>query len=278
MEGTFVMEKKTNGLSVVAFILAIVGIVGVVGLGWLTFGLSGIFALIGLILAIVAKKKDSEDKLAKSAFVISLIAVILGILTSVSCVACSTWLASESSDTSKPTTTTVTERVETTAEPEKIPGSTTEETKSTEIIEPTTTETESTEKTYTVGDTITTRKYSFTLTNAINSNVVEGEYKTVAPEGKTYIVLFFEVENITDTDEFVSAIYSEAYIDDYSATEAYISFVDYELLSGDLAVGKKIKGYVAYEADKNWEELEWKYEELFDSETIEFIIHPEDIK
>ena len=254
------MEKKTNGMSVAALILAIVGMVGVVVLGWLTFGISGIFALVGLILAIIAKKKDSEDKLAKAAFVVSLIAVILGALTSISCVACGAYVAS--SDTPS-VTTAVTEKAETTVVPSKT----------------TTAETEAVKKTYTVGDTITTKKYNFTLTNAINSNVVEGEYKKVAPEGKTYIVLFFEVENITDTDEFISAsIDSEAYVDDYSATEAYISFVDYEGLSGDLAAGKKIKGYVAYEADENWKELEWKYEELFDSETIEFIIHPEDIK
>ena len=262
------MEKKTNGMSVVALVFAIIGMVGVVILGWLTFGLSSILALVGLILAIVAKKKDSEDKLAKAAFVVSLIAVILGVLTGVSCIACGACVAATPSDTSSTTSTT-------TAVTEKVEETTVVTTEA--ITETTTVETEATEKVYTVGDTIQTRKYNFTLTNAINSNIIEGEYNQEASEGKTYIVLFFEVENISDKDEFINMFNRQAYIDDYSADETYLISIDAESFSGDIAAGKKLKGYVAYEADEDWKELEWKYAEYGD-DPIEFVIHPEDIK
>ncbi len=64
------MEKKTNGMSIAAIILAF------------------IFPVVGLILAIIAKKKDPDDKLAKAAFIISIVIIAIGLVSSIGCAAC----------------------------------------------------------------------------------------------------------------------------------------------------------------------------------------------
>ena len=69
------MEKKTNGMSIAAIILAF------------------IFPVVGLILAIIAKKKDADDKLAKAAFIISLVFIIISVVSTIGCFACGSALA-----------------------------------------------------------------------------------------------------------------------------------------------------------------------------------------
>ena len=64
------MEKKTNGMSIAAIILAF------------------IMPVVGLILAIIAKKKDPDDKLAKAAFIISIVILAIGLVSSIGCAAC----------------------------------------------------------------------------------------------------------------------------------------------------------------------------------------------
>lgn len=75
------MEKKTNGMSIAAIILAF------------------IFPVVGLILAIIAKKKDPDDKLAKAAFIISIVILAIGLVSSIGCAAC-TACAAASMETS----------------------------------------------------------------------------------------------------------------------------------------------------------------------------------
>lgn len=95
------MEKKTNGMSVAAIVLAF------------------IFPVVGLILAIIAKKKDSEDKIAKVAFVISLVFLIVGFVSAIGCFGCSVCVIANSDD-STPTSQTV--KITTTvADTETIP-------------------------------------------------------------------------------------------------------------------------------------------------------------
>ena len=88
--------------------------------------------------------------------------------------------------------------------------------------------------------------------------------KSTADDGKEYLILFFEVENTSDEDDYFNWLNFKAYEDDYS-TDLEVLFVDkidgYEGISGDVAVGKKAKGYVSYEVNKGWKEFEITYDD-----------------
>ncbi|MGN0654774.1 MAG: DUF5067 domain-containing protein [Oscillospiraceae bacterium] len=212
------------------------------------------------------KKKKADDKRLKTTLITIAAVLLFFPVSCTACAACSACINAVNGGTQE-TTSQVSQ--------------TTPKNETTTVAETTTTtaETEPEVKLNTVGDTAETKKYKFTLDEAVNSNVIKGSYDTTAPEGKTYVVLVFEVENISDKDGHINTFYHEAYVDDYSISDTYLIFSDYNMLSGDIAVGKKLRGYVAYEVDENWKELEWTYKDGGSSkDSVTFTIHPEDIK
>ena len=98
---------------------------------------------------------------------------------------------------------------------------------------------------------------------------------------KKYLVLFFDVENVSDEDQYVNMFYWDAYADDYEIDQETLIVKpdDYDMLSGDLAVGKKMKGYICYQVDKDWEKLEATYTDgiLDSNDKYEFIVTPKDL-
>ncbi len=122
----------------------------------------------------------------------------------------------------------------------------------------------------------------FSFEKAIQYDKIESDYYTAEPEdGKKYLVLFFEVENISDEDQYINIFYSKAYLDDYDIdqTSLLVEPEGYSMLSGDLAPGKKQKGYICYEVNPDWKKLEMTYRDgaLNTSPTYDFVVTPDNL-
>lgn len=106
--------------------------------------------------------------------------------------------------------------------------------------------------------------------------------KQEAASGKEYLILFFEAENISDENDYFNYLYFKAYADDTSVDIATImgDIDGYGSVSGDVASGKKIKGYAAWEVDTGWKNFEVSYNDDFGSNktTASFKVSSGDIK
>ena len=78
-------------------------------------------------------------------------------------------------------------------------------------------------------------------------------------EGKTFVGVKFEVENISDEEQTVSTLLLfEGYVDDVQcgySFNASCAFSDGKL-DGTIAPGKKLVGWYALEVPANWQEIE----------------------
>ncbi len=107
-------------------------------------------------------------------------------------------------------------------------------------------------------------------------------FKQEAASGKEYLILFFEADNISDEDDYFNYLYFSAYADDTSVDIATLmgDIDGFGSVSGDVAAGKKIKGYAAWEVDTGWNSFEVSYNDDFGSNktTACFKVSPSDIK
>lgn len=137
-----------------------------------------------------------------------------------------------------------------------------------------------------LGNFIEKGNYKFSFVDAKQYDEIkdpENEFLDATPsEGKKYLVLFFEVENISSEKQNVNLFYYKAYLDDYDIDQETILVKPegYEMLSGDLAPGKKLKGYVCYEVDPDWKKLEFTYTDgILDSDTTyDFVVTSDEVK
>ena len=125
----------------------------------------------------------------------------------------------------------------------------------------------------TIGDTLTDESLSLTLTEAYKyDSIGEGYFVNTPAEGKEYLVLFFDIENISTESEYVSYYDFEGYVDDVACDITGI-LGDIEGISDlatDLAPSKKAQGFVAFEVNKNWENFEIHYKEFLGDKTLVF--------
>lgn len=123
-----------------------------------------------------------------------------------------------------------------------------------------------------VGDVVTTKELSFELNNAFTAKKIEDAdnplLSATADDGKIYLVLEMTVENISDEKQNISTYYFNASVDDFSVDETYLLTDPDGLknLSGTAMPGKKVKGYLAYEVDENWQKCDIAYTELLRDE------------
>lgn len=82
-------------------------------------------------------------------------------------------------------------------------------------------------------------------------------------DGKVYLILYFEGENVSGKDDHLNMFYWEAYEDGYSTDmKIILNKPDgYDQFAGDVGNGKKIKGYLAYEVSPDWKEFEISYKD-----------------
>lgn len=124
-------------------------------------------------------------------------------------------------------------------------------------------------------------KISFEMAKQYDE-IQQSEYLTAKPEeGKKYLVLFFEVENISSEEQNINMFYHKSYLDDYEIDQKalLVNPEGYDMLSGNLAAGKKLKGYVCYEVDPDWQKLEFTYTDGIssDSEKYDFVVTPDEL-
>lgn len=132
------------------------------------------------------------------------------------------------------------------------------------------------------GNYISQGNLKFIFESAKQYTEIKGEYFTDKPtDGNVYLILFFEVENISKEEQYVNAWNADAFIDDYIVNSITLmgNPNNYETLSATLRPGKKTKGYIAYEVDKNWSKLEVIYTDGYAplSHEYNFEITPEDL-
>lgn len=115
----------------------------------------------------------------------------------------------------------------------------------------------------TIGDTLSDSEMKLTLTGAyMYDRIGEGYLVNTPKDGKEYLLFFFDVENISSEEQFISYFDFDGYVDDVSinTTTIFGSVDDKETLSATIATGKKASGFVAFEVDKTWEEFELHYD------------------
>lgn len=135
-------------------------------------------------------------------------------------------------------------------------------------------------KTGTINDTLSDGEMKLTLTGAyMYDSIGEGYLVKTPEEGKEYLLFFFEVENISSESQFISAYSFDGYADDVSidTTDIYREVDGTEQLSATVAVGKKAKGYIAFEVDKTWKDFEVHYNNsIWNDDTLVFkVVNPD---
>ena len=133
----------------------------------------------------------------------------------------------------------------------------------------------------TIGDVLTTDEFNITLHDAlIYSSIGTDENNLDIPdEGKEYLVFFFEVENVSNDNEYISDYDFTGYADGYEVEIAYL-YNDIEgikELDANLPPNKRTKGYVAFEVDTTWQEFEIRHEDWFGSNELVFAVVNEEI-
>ena len=136
---------------------------------------------------------------------------------------------------------------------------------------------------YSVGNTVVGEDWKITLQSAKMYDEIEGDFYNDSPaDGKRYLVLFFEVENVSNEDDYFNYYYIESYLDGYN-TNFVITMNEpegYGDLTGDVAAGKKLKGCLKYEVSSDWEELEVSYKEWIGTsdKIATFVVTPDKVR
>ena len=109
---------------------------------------------------------------------------------------------------------------------------------------------------FAVGEKVELKDVVVTLkkvTESTGANFMEPE------QGNVFLICEFDIENNSSEEIAVSSMLSfEAYVDDYAASLSLVGMAssDKPQLDGSVAAGKKMTGVVAYEASKEWKEIE----------------------
>ena len=94
------------------------------------------------------------------------------------------------------------------------------------------------------GQVVTGDKWSIALLYAKEYDSIDSEYYSDKPsDGNKFLVLFFDVKNISDGNEYFNNFYFEGYADDYSVNSTLI-MGNPDVMSGvcgDIEDGKKSK-------------------------------------
>lgn len=132
-----------------------------------------------------------------------------------------------------------------------------------------------------VGETVENDTWKVTLRYAKRYTEIksdDGIYTDKPSKDKNYLVLFFEAENISKKEDYFNPLYISAYEDGYSAEmKMLINKPDgEENIGGNVAPGKKTKGFVAFEVKPSWGNFEITYKDGIteNADKLSFQINP----
>lgn len=249
-----VVTQKQSGLGIAGMVIGIIALL----LACLVFG--GFLGIIGIILSIVgACQKDRKHGTAIAGIVLNAIAIIIMIIMFA--------VAASSANESETNSNIVSNKIESEASSGNESESTIEE----DSHMPT------------VGEYVEGETWKISLLDAKEYDQITGNaYSDKPDEGNNYLVLFFEVENVSDEDDYFNYFYIESYLDGYSTNISYVlnDPEGYEMLSGDVAAGKKLKGCLTYQVPSSgWSELEVSYKDWIgtSNKVATFVVTPDNL-
>lgn len=114
-----------------------------------------------------------------------------------------------------------------------------------------------------IGTEISSPKWNVKLLDMKKYDEVGDTLTSTASEGKEFVIFYLEAQNTSSEDDYFNYLYFRFYVDGYITNQTMFLFdVDgYSSMSGDVAAGKKIKGYIAVEAPTDWESIELIYDD-----------------
>lgn len=113
-----------------------------------------------------------------------------------------------------------------------------------------------------VGETSVSEALKITLEKAYCNKEIPSFSSThyTAGNGKVYLVLIFDAENISDKTQIISLYESSAYADDYVVSKtALIDVYGESTFDGSIDAGRKRRGFVAFEINENWKRFEFSF-------------------
>ena len=120
---------------------------------------------------------------------------------------------------------------------------------------------------FVVGDIVETKDLQISFLTA-DDYETDNEFMLPA-DGNKYVKCEFEFNNISGSDQFVSAYDFECYADDYSCEQSYFD----DLLSATISSGKKAKGAVYFEVPEDSKSIILEFKTNFWTEDkINFIV------
>lgn len=261
-------QNKHNGLEIAGLIFGVISLL----LSCILIG--GFIGIVGIVLSIIALTK-SEGKKGTAIAGITLNGISIIILFFMF----GAFLMSDSKEES-----TISKIEESSiSETKQIEESVIETEPVKEIPEEIKEENEEVKNVATVRDYVENKEWKISLLDAKEYDSIDDEFYSDKPEieGNKFVVLFFEVENVSSEDNHFNMFYFESYIDGYSAeTEFFMNNPEnFDMLGGDVASGKKMKGYVAYEVTPDWKEIEFSYKNWIGTtdKIATFVVTPENI-
>lgn len=127
----------------------------------------------------------------------------------------------------------------------------------------------------TIGDTLELDGIKFTLEKELRySSVGENNIVDIPSTGNEYVVFFFEVENTSYMENFVTYLNFSGLVDDEKCMPKLLfnDIDDYGNLNKNLEAGDITNGYVVFEVEKGWENFELNYRRFVGDKTIRFYI------
>lgn len=119
-------------------------------------------------------------------------------------------------------------------------------------------------------------KYEKITMLEVNTNFTDHSQYLGPADGKKYIMVKFEVENINEENDelYVSSLSFNAYADGVAVSSTYPASDSYNDLSATVGKGKKAIGYIFYEVPNDAKKITIEYNADFwsDGTVIEFIV------
>lgn len=114
-----------------------------------------------------------------------------------------------------------------------------------------------------IGTEQASNKWKVRLVDTKKYDTIEGVLSQKPDEGKEFVIFYLEAENSSSQDDYFNQLYFRFYVDGYLTNQtALLSDIDgYSSMGGNVAAGKKIKGYVAVQAPIGWKSVELIYDD-----------------
>ncbi len=102
----------------------------------------------------------------------------------------------------------------------------------------------------------------------------EGDY-VIPNDGYTFLVVQFDAKNISEEDDYLNRYDFEAYVDGFSVEQYDEMVEEIDILTGDVAAGKTMRGQLLYEIPADWQEFEIQFKESYDADKLVFVLTPD---